>query len=378
MDRRWIAGLCLALVFGACDDGGGGDGGGGSGGSPGGDGSAGSGGAPESDARPGQDVGPEPDGALPPDAAPGVDAAPQVDAEPLIDSAPLVDGAPQVDGAPAPDGALDPDATAEVDGAPGPDAAPDAALDGPCDDEDDCAAGETCNDGRCAEACAEDDPCGGPLPGCDLARGICVACVDDGQCEAHAACRDFECVFFCRANEACEADEYCLLGVGECVPRECDADDDCDAGEACREFACVVDNPQVCMPRATRCDGNDRLECTADGLREQREPCPLRCMVDAGGDAQCLRCEPGSASCDGQVLNRCSADGTEVVRRDCGAQNSFCDPEAAMCQARICVPFSDAECVDGNVALCDVAGASYIQIEDCMGRGCADGACAPP
>jgi len=230
----------------------------------------------------------------------------------------------------------------------------------------DCGPNETCTDRSCAFFCSVDEACP-PTSFCDLSTGACAKreCESSRDCFGGYQCELFQCVpidpIICEAGTvrcdttanaigSCNADgtreTFVSCGEGRscmvqesgvvcaevaCEPNALGCDDvthafECDAtgtvkivtacpnGRRCSEGVCLA---QVCVPRATRCDGAGIRICAADGLSESFSECAVdpTCAASAYGCAciadQCTprTCNPGSTRCAGIGIQTCAPDG---------------------------------------------------------------------
>jgi hypothetical protein len=273
------------------DDGAGGDGAGGDG--AGGDGAGGDGAG--GDGAGGDGAG----GSGPLDA--GVDPDASVDDAPDTGSA---RDAGDVDGAAGTeDAALElPDAS--VPDAEAPDAAPPSPAGGPCEVDEDCAAGrcdDTLPDGLCRVSCNS-----------VACTGVCPPLVYGGACSTPC---DLEAERPCRDGWVC--------GQGACVPdcelADCPGGAECGGDGLCREPACVPED-EVCNGADDDCDG--RADEGADCPRPPAAAC------DAGADCASGVCEDGDGFPDGFCVQVCADDG------DCGAEG-LCAGELG--ERRVCL-----------------------------------------
>lgn len=171
-----------------------------------------------------------------------------------------------------------------------------------CDTNEDCAEGELCAQGVCAEPCFTADDCSNTNQGCS------------GACEG---LDEPICFFECQANEDCGDGQICNLAFcgdapfGRCEPiqeGECSSNEDCAEGEFCNVFAGVC-----------------------EALCESDEDCDegFLCNSDAG------ICVASGASC--------------IDDEGCG--------DGEICVDEICVPEDDSSCEDA--ADCYDRGDSY-------------------
>ncbi len=256
-----------------------------------------------------------------------------------------------------------------------------------------------------------------------------LSCGDGRVCD-QGACRDQVCepdTARCDGNVVVTCDERGLSS--ETLP--CADDEACLAsafGCSCLDGAC---EERVCTPNASRCVGESRQICAADGLSYQPPvPCGEATTCVAGA---CLSrvCVPASRECIGDVLVTCNAEGTARTEDDCTEDDGVCagegagarctprvcEPDAVACNAtrsgvvacdarggsesttlcvdgayceggaclpEVCEPSGPDTCVAGEVQRCDALGSGYVLVEDCedetqscMGGTCVDLACEP-
>lgn len=196
----------------------------------------------------------------------------------------------------------------------------------PCETNDDCAAGESCNKEGCGTegTCANVMPCDGvydPVCGCDgltygnscEALGVGVGVSSAGECErencdGRAACA-------CSSNDDCAAPFRCAMtgcNAGTCIDAAtagCSADSGpvcgCDGAtydDACETIWVGVRYSGACTPGACSSDG----DCTA-GQHCYRDGCdgPGECRDDEEPT-----CPPGFepvCSCGGATMGDCTA-----------------------------------------------------------------------
>jgi hypothetical protein len=112
--------------------------------------------------------------------------------------------------------------------------------------------------------------------------------------------------------------------------------------------------------------GNDVGECNADGSGFDTVPCAMgQNCVEAQQQAQCIdwACTPGAIGCDGDDLVECAADGTgELSRVRCGDTGQTCVQSA--CVTPICEPGTEV-CQGGNVFECDSTGTELTRSDTC-------------
>lgn len=242
-----------------------------------------------------------------------------------------------------------------------------------CDDNFDCRGGEVCRGGLCREACAESDPCTGPLAACDDAAGFCVQCLEDTDCPSSRICVGRICEFFCTDDDACPQGQRCNLTSGECLEPECEGDADCPGGFACRAFVCSPIDEQICTPDTSTCQGNSVVTCSRDGTQFRSTSCEAgeRCVADSPTAAECrvTVCSPDSIGCiDAASAYSCDATGTVQTRVPCG-RDEFC--VEGVCEVQACEPGA-TRCEGDSLATCDALGSSETIIACDDTEECAD------
>lgn len=215
-------------------------------------------------------------------------------------------------------------------------------VDPPCEDDDDCGAGEYCNgDGACVDGCSlAGDDCSEP-DGAGRAQ-VCDeetrACVSIFPCCAQDTCTE-------GTEAACaDAGGEVLLGVASCqvdpCGPACESDDECQDGQYCNTddgrcaSGCRVDVPdscppdQVCDPEKHTCE--DR-RCLSD------DECPPEYYCDPDTDT-CQRgcreepdnCPDGQQCVDNECVARCDPRAPVGDAAGCPA-GSYCDPITFNC-----------------------------------------------
>ena len=93
-----------------------------------------------------------------------------------------------------------------------------------CLEDDDCADGLVCNEGRqCAPGCTEDDQCSGELGVCDEEQQACATCTEDNVSACTTSERGRACVGSlcgCTGDDDCDEGRLCYLEGGLCVPED--------------------------------------------------------------------------------------------------------------------------------------------------------------
>jgi hypothetical protein len=115
-----------------------------------------------------------------------------------------------------------------------------AALEAPCLHDRDCRSRESCVCGRCTvQYCTANSDCG-PDQVCQFGSvdgNRCVPpCTTDDDCAAGERCQQPRCVSGCETDADCQTGEFCAtIGVRRrCAARACGDDGDCASGDVCR------------------------------------------------------------------------------------------------------------------------------------------------
>lgn len=310
----------------------------------------------------------------------------------------------------------------------------------PCVDDDDCAGDEHCLDEVCVDdvceaellfcdanqvmECDERGASGAFVEDCgslSCQAGVC-GCEEDDQCDAGEYCDDGACVLqqcapssrYCEDGDVIECDER---GSGATVIEECgdlaceggacvcDRDSQCEDDEYCASLVCVDD---ACPQGELYCDGSAVYQCNENGSDATlAEDCgALSCRV--GGcycesDAQCPAdghcssgvcesdvCPQGTIYCVDDSVYQCDANGSaESEIQSCApmvcrlgactcTSDAHCESDQH-CEGGACVPDvclrGTIYCQDGDVYQCAADGGSESVIEDCGGFSCVDASC---
>jgi hypothetical protein len=183
-----------------------------------------------------------------------------------------------------------------------------ACVDGACGCRSDfhCAAGQTCESGKCA-GCLRDcaGKCGGADDGCG---GTCDESCDSGYWCDNQAC------------EACDSDQHCGTGCLDCTV----ATNDLCTG-SCQNGVCAY--PESSCGKCLTCDGQGNCVDVPAGEDPFEEcaggpPCGQAC----NGDGGCTF--PGSSVQCGLVCQHCDGDGNCIA--DC--THSECRQNVWECQ----------------------------------------------
>lgn len=241
-----------------------------------------------------------------------------------------------------------------------------------CEEDTDCAMGEVCLNGTCAETgCTTADDCSNPDHFCsggqcpsEQEKSICfLGCKDNSECAGNDVCNlDFcggtikdggDTIGRCEApssegcfdNDDCEGDEVCD-NDGQCVP-PCTDNDDCDTGFLCNSQtglcaeeggACLDDTDcgdgQICGEDDLCVDGtpscSDTAECYAQGdfyCDTDAEECVDTACGEPGNTCQrCTLGPNGGARADSAPVVYLG----EQIGAGCDTESAFCSEGAPM------------------------------------------------
>ena len=249
-----------------------------------------------------------------------------------------------------------------------------------CVENDDCGAGELCEDGACVpepECTGSDTVCG---------DGVITTCVDER----------IELV------EDCPWQCGLVASVPTCL---CRNSADCAAGGLwCNPDTSVCEPEPECFGNAVSCLEGSVVQCVAGTLIEL-EQCAGACDERNGGavcicadefdcepeefcdvDATCQPdvCVPEDNGCDGSVAQTCAPDGSALIEENCGAlscvepglcqctNDDQCGPDAfcsaGSCVLNFCTP-NETFCLGNTIQLCNGTGNGYSQVRNCL-SGC--------
>jgi len=227
----------------------------------------------------------------------------------------------------------------------------------PCATDDDCGAGEACENGECrpATGCNTDADCAG---GRLCIEGWCRegGCNQDSDCGEKQLCQDHVCVdVACIDHSHCLPEQYCDEN-NNCVNDECSTDADCAMDEECApEGFCREKQPVTCTVD-TECEENELCldgvcqippSCTEDAECPTDTVCQSgRCARPCASDADC---QQGLETCvDGHCLRRCFSDD------NC--------PAGEICENNVCVEgecMTDEDCTGEQVRCKDYRCETY-------------------
>jgi len=187
-----------------------------------------------------------------------------------------------------------------------------------CTGDNDCLGDDdVCTGGHCEQACTDDANCElGSLCTCG-ARGFCHFCHVKEDCAATESCDNGRCHVTCADQSTCEATEACENGWcqetctvdidcgaahkcdNQLCKEDCSADSDCAAGEHCKDGSCTN---SLCLKR-----GFCR-NCQTDGNCGDGESCDHGwCHKNCSADGDCAVSE----HCVGGICRKPRIDGTE-------------------------------------------------------------------
>lgn len=85
----------------------------------------------------------------------------------------------------------------------------------------------------------------------------------------------------------------------------------CGASEICTEGVCVLSTVDECTPGSVLGCGStvDLLVCADNGVDRELDPCPEATPNCIAGECSAASCEPGNRRCDGNEVLECGADG---------------------------------------------------------------------
>lgn len=277
------------------------------------------------------------------------------------------------------------------------------SIGGPCESNDDCAAG-VCDEiaGECVEClfgtdcegdarctnkqCVANTGCVNSLdcvdaptgPICDPATSVCEECVEPSDCEGSADCVDHQCVAFtsCTNSLDCDSGQVCDPLLQRCV--QCVESADCDDGETCVASECKTlvgcQSDNQCTPLGQLCDKT--LGVCVDCLRNTDCPTAYHC---SGGGCALDACAEGSSRCKGNAVESCLPDGVGWGAPVTCTANSTCVQAGAQasCAALECTPDSDF-CDGKEHRKCSSDGLSSSLVEDCetQSLNCVAGSCS--
>ncbi len=282
---------------------------------------------------------------------------------------------------------------------------------GPCDDDNVCTVGDSCDGGTCqpgtAATCSDDgNPCTDhacdPVAGCEVinntapcddgnacttadqcAEGACfggpdLTCADDGnpctdaECDPASGCVVLDNVAPCDDGNACSEGDVCADGVctaGDPVTCADDGnlctDESCDPVAGCQSVnnTAPCDDGDACTAGDVcgggSCQSGDAVDCAEDG-----NPCTDGVCDSATGCVtvnNAAPCDDGNACTNGDVCSNGVCEGGGDVT---------CTDDGNPCTTEQCDPTSGCESVN-NTDACDDGSACT------EGDVCAAGVCTP-
>lgn len=191
-----------------------------------------------------------------------------------------------------------------------------------CNDTNDCAACQTCQDGICVDLC----------PGKKCVNNTCCDCETQADCPTGFICTGCNCL--CPSGK--------VNDLGQCV--QCLGNTDCGPCGECINGNCVskcpggfvCDNNECVCPPGTEYDPVTKtckpLGCTSDANCKE-------CEICVGGQCQPIVCPEGYTCLNGECVEACK-DVTCNNGADCG--------ENCGCLNGKCVPCSTLNCLTGE------------------------------
>ena len=249
-----------------------------------------------------------------------------------------------------------------------------------CDDGDACTTEDTCAAGVCAGSpvkCDDGDVCTNdscdPATGCVFAPNTepQVPCDDDNACTTGDTCDGLgSCVstpFDCDDENPC-TDDSCTDAEGEPLCEHTNNTAACDDGDPCQTDD--VCDKGSCTAGATLKDCDDSNECTFDACQAGTGNC-LHTVGPVNGDA----CAGGTGTCDDGTCHVCgdgtisgpegcddgNADKLDGCGSSCQIEEGYtCSGAPSACEP-ICgdsLVLGDEECDDGNTTAGDLCSSS--------------------
>ena len=216
-----------------------------------------------------------------------------------------------------------------------------------CDGEGTCVFGgsgscrpSTCDDGRCAEACLNDDQCLAPAT-CE--NGSCGKRGAGQDCTAGSQCASGFCVDGVCCESACEGPcTFCAdpTARGRCVPGKAGAPDPRAArGVTDPARICADEGPTSCG-RNGRCDGQGGCQRYADGTVCSAASCneaanqeipAATCMAGQCRPPSPRSCAPYQGCSGGRCRTSCASEGQCATGNVCTAGDCGKRPSGAVC-----------------------------------------------
>ncbi|CAG0881855.1 unnamed protein product [Darwinula stevensoni] len=253
----------------------------------------------------------------------------------------------------------------------------------PCGSDDECSASEACVRGQCTNLCDTDSACGlnalcemrghgkhctcpvgfegepavecirTPTPcqsqeqcpfGSTCQYGVCMpGCQGDNECALNEKCVNGNCILTCRVDNDCFLGHICLNNM--CLIG-CRANEDCGSSEACLNNRCVnpCDAGAACGPNALCSVVGHRAQCSCPerfipnptpNVACVREPTPCVTNNDCPAGVVCTGsvCRPICSSVQNCLANEKCDEGVckPICRRDGDCRNG------EICQGLLCV-----------------------------------------
>ncbi len=248
----------------------------------------------------------------------------------------------------------------------------------------------TCGDQVCLETNG-DARCGEPV--CQPSQ---TRCDNTGEAVLRCDARGTE-----ETREPCAQGRFCQQGV--CLEGLCDPNDNpiciegdvftcnergsdyiladtCTRNELCRDGQC---EQRLCTPLSARCDGSTLVECSADGLSENRQNCGAEGLVCDDQNGRCIEvsaCNP-TPQCNGNnpILNEDTCQCVQCLRNDdCGnglaCVQKQCVQAQGVCNSGNDCPQAAPLCIDQRCVDC-LNDSQCANSAD--GPVCTEGTCGP-
>lgn len=240
-----------------------------------------------------------------------------------------------------------------------------------CEGNSDCPEGTTCFDEQCRIVCLDD-------------VGACLGdqlCTSDGVCRGTDSDRDPSPEPPDQGGACDEVGAFACAGYASaarlvCTKGEWVSGTPCEGGELCDNSrsngACgeVVSDCLGREPGQAFCDGATRKVCGQDLLDVSEALCDSSQHCTEATGAACAKCLPGEYDCQGQVLRICNDEltGFDEVKT-CSDQQ--CSASAGDCSDFAC-SVGQKRCTTGGILeLCNADRTGFEEIEDC-GDGLCD------
>ncbi len=252
----------------------------------------------------------------------------------------------------------------------------------PCEGDDDCSPGRTCNPSTGLCECDSPAVCNDPGDStytCNASSRCALACSRDGACACGSICELGACEDGCRTDDDC-------CGESTCVAGRCTASAPGPVGSSCyyAEQDCAPDlfclrtgyERGICIPSVAG-DTCGEIDCPAGTA------CGRAYVSGATTPAALAICPPGCApgvdeACGPYAV--CVADAASPEGGVCAprcADDAFCGPGGECDLATgLCKCLDHSWCSTlGTAAVCDVGTGQCSCTPDCAGRSCGDDGC---